>query len=85
MSVTTSGPEIILSSPKCVTTSSSKTQSNNSNNIVVDDQMDNDYRNSITMKTNENGKQGEQKSLSKFYFGRSVLIDFRIDIVIFLS
>ena len=59
MSLTTSGPEIPLSSPKCVTTSSSKTQSNNSNNIVVDDQMDNDYRNSITMKTNENGKKGE--------------------------
>lgn len=67
MSVTTSGPETILSSPKCVTTSSSKTQSNN-NNIVVDDQMDNDYRNSITMKTNENEKQGEQMNLLKSYF-----------------
>lgn len=62
MSLTTSGPEIPLSSPKCVTTSSSKTLSNNNNskNIVVDDHIDNDYRNDITMKTSEAEKQGEK-------------------------
>ena len=67
MSVTTSGPEIILSSPKCVTTSSSKTLSNNNKNIVVDDHIDNDYRNDITMKTSETEKQGEQNGLSYKY------------------
>ena len=60
MSLTTSGPEIPLSSPKCVTTSSSKTLSNNNKNIVVDDHIDNDYRNDITMKTSEAEKQGEK-------------------------
>ena len=60
MSLTTSGPEIPLSSPKCVTTSSTKTLSNNNKNIVVDDHIDNDYRNDITMKTSETEKQGEK-------------------------
>ena len=67
MSLTTSGPEIPLSSPKCVTTSSSKTLSNNNKNIVVDDHIDNDYRNDITMKTSETEKQGEQNGLSYEY------------------